>query len=534
MNSSTPEYILVVEDDAELRFILMAHLQAAGFRTLEATNAAQAYAIASDSIPSLIIMDVGLPGGVDGIEATRTIKSDTKLAHIPIIMLTGRSRTEDVVHGLEAGAQEYLCKPFELAELLARVHTVLKLSHAREDLDRLNTQLEEQVDVKTKRLQLLYEYMRDLSSATTRNRVYDLAIKGVQRMTGANRISLFVRETSTDQLRCAASIGIDADVLEKLTIENNVGISGQVYKQGRTLAARAYGDGAKNANQYQGDMFVSTPLISALQQDNELVLGVINVTNKYGDAPFQEEEIEGIRSIADAAAIALDGLSRQEQLELSVSTLVRTVAHLAEYKDEETTEHLERVAVFAEILAQQLQKSSSYAADITDDFLRYMMQAAPMHDIGKVGIPDDILTKPGKLTDDEFRIMRTHTEIGRRVLSQALLASHESPLLQMCIDIAHCHHERWNGKGYPRGLKEKESPLAARIVALVDAYDAITSERRYSAARSHVQAMDIVRSERGQHFDPVIVDSFLECQAKFNEVRSKYTARQAETALVTG
>ncbi len=534
MNSHASEHILVVEDDAELRFILMAHLQAAGFRTLEATTAAQAYAVASEAMPDMIIMDVGLPGGVDGIAATRTIKSDNKLEHIPIIMLTGHSRTEDVVHGLEAGAQEYLCKPFELAELLARVHTVLKLSHAREDLDRLNSQLEVQVDVKTKRLQLLYEYMRDLSSAKSRNRVYDLAIKSVQRMTGANRISLFVRDTSMDQLRCAASIGIEDDVMEKLTIENNVGISGQVFKQGRTLAARAYGHGAKDAYQYQGDMFVSTPLISTLQEDHERMLGVINVTNKSEGGPFQEEEIEGIRSIADAAAIALDGLTRQEQLEGSVSTLVRTVAHLAEYKDEETTEHLERVAIFAEILAQQLQKSSPYASDITDEFIRHMIQAAPMHDIGKVGIPDGILTKPGKLTDEEFRIMRTHTEIGRRVLSQALQASHESPLLQMCIDIAHCHHERWNGKGYPRGLKDKESPLAARIVALVDAYDAITSERRYSAARSHEQAMDIVRSERGQHFDPIIVDSFLECHARFDEVRSKYTTLSADVALVTG
>ncbi len=534
MNNDVLGHILVVEDDPELRFILMAHLQAAGFRTLEAVNASQAYALANEKLPDIIIMDVGLPGGVDGIVATRTIKSDKKTAHIPIIMLTGRSRTEDVVHGLEAGAQEYLCKPFELAELLARVQTVLKLSRAREDLDRLNSQLEVQVDVKTKRLQLLYEFMRDLNGASTRDEVYQLTIHGVQRMTSAARISLFVRDVTGDQLHCVASIGMEAGVSEQLTINDDTGISGQVFKQGRTLAARAYGDGSKDARRYQGEMFVSTPLISTLHHDTERILGVINATNKNGDEPFQEEEIEGIRSIADAAAITLDGMTRQEQLEQSVSTLVRTVAHLAEYKDEETTEHLERVAVFAKILAAQLQKSSPYAPQITNDFLRYMVQAAPMHDIGKVGIPDDILTKPGKLTDEEFRIMRTHTEIGRRVLSQALQASNQSPLLQMCIDIAHCHHERWNGKGYPRGLNADETPLAARIIALVDAYDAITSERRYSAARSHEQAVEIIRADRGKHFDPVIVDAFLECQAYFNAIRSRYNSSKADVALVTG
>jgi putative two-component system response regulator len=151
-----------------------------------------------------------------------------------------------------------------------------------------------------------------------------------------------------------------------------------------------------------------------------------------------------------------------------------------------------------------------------------------MHDIGKVGIPDEILAKPDKLTDEEFQIMKTHTDIGRRVLSQAADPAHPVPLLEMCIDIAHGHHERWDGKGYPRRIRGEDIPLSARIIALVDAYDAITSRRRYKDAKPHEQAVEIIRSEAGRHFDPVIVEAFLRCEGLFDGVRE----RLEESALL--
>ena len=148
-----------------------------------------------------------------------------------------------------------------------------------------------------------------------------------------------------------------------------------------------------------------------------------------------------------------------------------------------------------------------------------------MHDLGKVGIPDEILTKPGKLTDEEFQIMKTHTDIGRRVLSKAVDPTSPNPLLHMCIDIAYSHHERFDGKGYPQRLSGKKIPLSARIIALVDAYDAITSKRRYKAAEPHQNAVDIIRSESDRHFDPAIVDAFLECQDQFQELCRRYEER---------
>jgi response regulator RpfG family c-di-GMP phosphodiesterase len=532
MTSQTLGTILIVEDDSELRFILAVHLRAAGFEVIEATNGQEGLDRAVQGGIDVIIMDVGLPV-IDGLTATRRLKQNPGTAGIPVIMLTARSATNDVIKGLEAGAQEYLLKPFEVAEVLARVRTVFKLASAHRDLDRLNTELEAEIDAKTRRLQVLYEFMRDLNHASDRDEILDLLMRCVRQATGAQRVSLFLLNEAARLLICERALGLDPRQVPPMRVDDAPGITGQVFRSGKTLAAQTLGaaheshesgNGRNGAavSTYQRDAFVSTPLITTSLQTRDGVIGVLNVTDKTDESPFFPEEIECIRSIADAAAIALDNVTRRVRLQHSVKVLLATVGRLAEYRDEETTLHLERVSKFARVLAMELQRGGDYAHLITDDFVLSLVQAAPLHDIGKVGIPDDILAKPGKLTDEEFQIMKTHTDIGRRVLSEALDPAYPVPLLQMCIEIAWCHHERFDGKGYPRRLKGEAIPLSARIIALVDAYDAITSRRRYKTAKSHAQAVDIIQNDSGKHFDPAIVEAFLRCADKFDDVRQRY------------
>lgn len=513
--------VLIVEDESELRFILQAHLQAAGFRTLEASDGTQGAEIAAAEQPDVIIMDVGLPG-LSGIATTQALKADKRTASIPIIMLTARAGAEDVVRGLEAGAQEYVAKPFDMMELLARVQTVYRLGAAQKSLDRLNAQLEAEVGAKTRKLQLLFEFMRDVNRATSRNDILDHIVHFVEQMTGAKRISLLLRDQSGEHLVCERAVGIDPSVVENMRIKAIEGIAGQVFRSGKTVAAKAFGVGASDTHEYDREAFISTPLIATSLETPGGIIGVLNVTEKRDDVPFLKEEIDAIRSVANAGAIALANVMRSEQLERSVGVLLRTVGHLAEYRDEETTHHLSRVSMMARIMATELAREGPYAHTITKDFIESLVQAAPMHDIGKVGIPDEILTKPGKLTDEEFQIMKTHTDIGRRVLSQALDPAHPVPLLQMCIEIAYCHHERYDGKGYPRRIAADDIPLPARIIALVDAYDAITSKRRYKEAKSHQDAVEIIRTNSDKHFDPVIVEAFLRCHDRFDKVRYKF------------
>ncbi|MGD2110720.1 MAG: response regulator, partial [Phycisphaerae bacterium] len=190
MADQTQGTVLIVEDESELRFILAANLRAAGYAVLEAGDGAGAIDVATRERPDVIIMDVGLPG-MDGVVATRMLRSESATEQIPVIMLTARSTPKDVVRGLEAGAQEYLAKPFDVTELLARVRTVHHLALAHRDLDRLNTRLEAEVCAKTQRLQILYEFMRDLHQAGSRDDILDLLIQCVQEAVDAKRISLF-------------------------------------------------------------------------------------------------------------------------------------------------------------------------------------------------------------------------------------------------------------------------------------------------------------------------------------------------------
>ena len=526
MGNQTIGSLLVVDDEDELRFILVQHLRTVGFEVLEARTGQEAIDTAIERQPDLIIMDVGLPG-MDGVAATRALRADVRTESIPVVMLTARSQTTDVVRGLEAGAQEYVIKPFEMTELLARVQTVFRLACVRKDLDRRNTRLEAEVGLKTRRLQLLYDFMRELNRADSRDRILDLAIKCVEDMTGARRISLFVLDAVGRKLACERGVGIDPASVPRIDREDVKGITGQVFFSGKTLAARAFGSSLDGRREYNRDEFLSTPLISTSPDSHDRVMGVLNVTDRADDAPFCDEEVEFIRSIADASAIALDNVLRRGRLQQSVRVLLQTVGHLAEYRDEETTRHLERVSKMARLLAREVQREGPYAPGVSAAFINALVQAAPMHDIGKVGVPDEILAKPGKLTNEEFEVMKTHTEIGRRVLSRALDPAYSVPLLQMCIDIAYCHHERYDGTGYPRGIAGEKIPLAARIIALVDAYDAITSERRYSPAKPHEAAVRIIQSEAGEHFDPVLVDAFLRCHDKFDQVRSRHAESPA-------
>ncbi|MHC5112310.1 MAG: HD domain-containing phosphohydrolase [Planctomycetota bacterium] len=513
--------ILVVEDEADLRFLLTVHLRAEGFDVLEAEDGLAAIAMATESKPDLVIMDVGLPQ-MDGIAATASLKNDEQTSGIPIIMLTARSATADVVRGLEAGAQEYLSKPFDMTELVARVRSVFNLTSAHRDLDELNQSLEAQVDLKTKRLQVLYDFMRVLNRATDREAIAKSIIESVEELTNARRISVLLRDRSGQQLICERAVGIDPDIVDQINIKPPEGIAGQVFTRRKMLSAVAITGDQKSSLNQVSEPFLSTPLMSTSMQSDNAVFGVLNITDKDDGATFTEEEIECIRSIADAAAIALNNVERREWQEESVTILLRTLGHLAEYRDEETTRHLERVSIMARVLSEAILADSPYSSQMSTEFVEMIVQAAPMHDIGKVGIPDEILTKPGKLTDEEFQIMKTHTEIGRRVLSKAFDPSHPAPLLQMCIDITHCHHERYNGTGYPRRIKGTDIPLAARVISLVDAYDAITSHRRYSKARTHNEAVRIIKEDAGSHFDPVIVDVFLRIHEKFRAISRDY------------
>ena len=208
--------------------------------------------------------------------------------------------------------------------------------------------------------------------------------------------------------------------------------------------------------------------------------------------------------------------------------VVLALAKLAESRDPETGDHLDRMRTYTDILAMWLSQHGPYTGQIDENFLTDLGRSSPLHDIGKVGIPDEILLKPGPLTPGEFQVMKQHAVIGANALLQVARQSDYGSFLGMAARIARSHHERFNGGGYPDGLCGQEIPLPARIVALADVFDALTSVRVYKGAMSPAAARRFIEDQEGLHFDPAVVEAFRACYDQFLEVHSRSHAGDLE------
>lgn len=230
----------------------------------------------------------------------------------------------------------------------------------------------------------------------------------------------------------------------------------------------------------------------------------------------------------DSTIKELASAQMQEVIEMQ-DLAVFTLANVAESRDNDTGQHLLRMREYSVLLAERLSKSGAYRDQIDEKFIGDLYRSSPLHDIGKVGICDAILLKPGRLTPEEFEVMQRHTVIGAHILDRAVTHSGSGGFLAMAAIIARFHHERWDGKGYPAGLVGTEIPLPARIVSVADVYDALTSTRPYKEAFSSEKAKEIIESGAGCHFDPEVVKAFLTCLPDFCATREAHLDTPATT-----
>jgi response regulator RpfG family c-di-GMP phosphodiesterase len=495
--------ILVVDDEENNLELMEALLEPLSFKVTTAMNGEEALEQASNDPPDLIILDVMMPV-MDGFEACRKLKERAGTNFIPVVMVTALDSMEDRVRGIECGADDFLSKPVNRSELMARTRSLLHLKKTRERLEgayhAINTINEvsrsllrdfsnQEFDMGTVQSNLVSSLLRegDASSPTW-------LVSGM-RGEGSSRLILF---------RAVAGKGVTVDTR----------IMDEAEPRG-WFPERPAGSGAGRLLS-RDETLSALAKLSLLELDSRAVGagdaalvengGLFFLAGGYGRraSRFELDALEHFALNTDYyQRIAGYIVETENALHYTISALARA----AEANDEDTGQHILRVNKYAAIIASEMGLPAREVGVIG--------RSAQMHDVGKVHIHPDILRKPGKLSREEWEIMKTHCEAGARILG-------DHPHLRMAAEIASTHHERWDGTGYPRGLKGEEIPVSGRICIVADIYDALRSARSYKPAFSHDQTAKIIlegdgRTEPG-HFDPRALEAFRRRQCDFEEI----------------
>jgi len=497
--------ILIADDNAANRLICKRALERRGYEVLEAENGEQVVVMATEHQPHVILMDVVMPY-MDGLTATRQLKADAATCDIPIIVVSAKAEAADIQAGLEAGADEYISKPVRTAELALRVKSMAEHQIARQNLILSNEARGEQARV----LELLLELSKALGMCDRLDDALDLTVSVAADLTSCRRVSILLPDRDREYLRIGAAVGLEGAIIETARIPVGQSIAGEVFATGEGVLINSPDDLKEEVCQrYGSPFFASIPVVCTAIGVADKTLGVFNFTHRFGGRPFSPSELGYIDLIGQIAGTAIHSILNREARDEARDSILGAIALLAERRDSATGRHVERVTQYALVLAEELRTRGHYRNQIDEAFLLNLRSAAPIHDIGKVSVPDRILLKPDKLTPEERAIMQSHTIVGRDTIRSVRRRIPDVPMLELAEQIACSHHEWFDGSGYPEGRKGNDVPLAARIVTLADVYDAITTRRVYKEAMPHEEAEVIIRNSSGKQFDPVIVEAFV-------------------------
>lgn len=364
----------------------------------------------------------------------------------------------------------------------------------------------------------------DLAMARGIAEVMSVVRRNARGLTGADGISFVLRESG----RCYYA---DEDAITPLwkgqRFPMETCISGWAMQRGEVVVIEdIYADDRIPHAAYRPTFVRSLVMVPVRHEDPVAAIGAY-WAHCHRPAP---EVIRTLRRIANSAAVAMTNIAlvnslsvALEEAERAKDAIILAMASLAETRDNETANHVRRTQHYLLALARAACERGLYADQLDDGIIDLLFKSAPLHDIGKVGIPDRILLKPGRLDEAERAVMQTHAELGRQAIVNAERhLGTSSSFLQVAKDIAFTHHERWDGDDYPRGLAGKAIPLTGRLMAIADVYDALVTERVYKAAMSHEEAVAVILGERGRQFDPELIDVFREIAPVFETIFGQF------------
>jgi PAS domain S-box-containing protein len=615
MDNPQKSTILVVDDEQPILEALRELLAMQGYNLAFASDGFEALEAAAKLLPDLILLDVMMPD-LDGFEVCRRLRADPRLAQVPVVMLTALNDGDSRLRGIEAGADEFLSKPFDPAELLARVRTITRLNRyrrlleerakfeqvirfspngilivdekgiirlaspaaqrmldlektsllkksvrgfvapghlesfeaflekimtGRHQTEQIETRLvradgrqipveadgaffswedemgaqivlrdiserkeaEERIERQLQRLITLHNIDLAITDSLDLDRTLGAFLEQITEQLHLDAASILLFDSNTQRLEYSAGRGFSHGVVpaSRLPLEKErmvkLALDQWVFSV-PDLLKNGSGQEFLRARGLESEGFVSyfaAPLSSKGQVKG--LLEIFNRTHLHPDL----EWLSFLQTLTTQAVIAIENAELYHSLQKTHQELTQAYdatlegwSRALELRDKETEHHTQRVTEMTVRLAR--------AMGLEGPALMHIRRGALLHDIGKMGIPDGILLKPGSLTDAEEEIMQRHPTYAYEMLSPI-------PYLRPALDIPYCHHERWDGAGYPRGLKGEEIPLAARIFAVVDVWDALRSDRPYRSAWPEEEVRTYIRQQAGKQFDPQVVEVFL-------------------------
>lgn len=466
-------HILVVDDEKYICEIIRSVLaDGEGFRVTATTEPAEALKLVETERVDLVLTDLvmGAYSGVDVLKATLEHQPDAV-----VIFMTGHPTIENVISVLKLGAYDYLVKPFKLETLKASVERGLeKLILYRE-----NVHLKDTVS--------LYEISEAMGSTIHLDSLLNLVLESVVTEFDASMATIALLNENENTLEERAHYGKLDDIHKVKLLLGADEVNEAVVKSGspeiiEELALDPDDSGSKSTA-------VCAPLFAKGK-----VIGTLNIVRESHFHPFASGDLQSLSIIASKAASAIENSRLYDDLETAYISTIRALANAVEARDLYTRGHTERVTEIAELLAHEL--------GWDDEAMRWLRIGATLHDIGKIGVPDSILNKPGPLSDEEFAIMKQHPVLGAKMLDGV-------QFLEPIMPYVLSHHEKWDGSGYPEGLRGEEIPLEGRLLAVADTVDAILSTRPYRQANTLEKVIYELREFSGKQFDPELVEIFL-------------------------
>ena len=454
------EKTVLIIDDIDTNIHLLIELFDGKYDILASTDGKSALEILDEENIDIVLLDINMPD-MDGFEVCKRIKENSKTKDIPVIFITASSNEESIEKAYEVGGVDYITKPFKAREVLSRINNHLLLS---EKSKVLTHDLEENITLLNQYKQVVDESL--LVSKTD--------IKG--NITYANDAFAKISGYTMEEL-----MGKPHNIVRHKDVPK------KVYKDmWETIKAKKVWHGEiKNVKKDGNYYIVQATVMPILDSNGEII-----------------EYISARKDVTEIYNLKKEIIETQKEV-------IFTMGSIGETRSKETGNHVKRVAEYSKLLA--------HYAGLEDEYVDLIVDASPMHDIGKVAIPDNILHKPAKLTEEEFEIMRTHAELGYKMLCHS-----QRPLLKTAALIAFEHHERWDGKGYPRYLKGEEISIEGRITAIADVFDALGSDRVYKKAWSDEEIFSYLKDESGKQFDPNLIDIFFRHIDKFIEIRESF------------